>query len=106
MVGVVEDGLPVCASEMQKLVGVVGGTRCHGENFTGVRVHGNDGADLAFERLFRSHLNVEVDGELDVRTGSGELLTEHTNLFAMGVDDDVSRSIGAAENGVIGFFDS
>ena len=84
MVGVVDDLVPVARGEADgELVGIEGGARDHGENLAGVRIHGDDGAGLAFERLLGGHLDVEVDGELEVLAGHGELLAELADLFAV-----------------------
>ncbi len=88
MVGVIEDLVPVALREANgELVGVEGRTRGQGENLAGVGVHRNDSADLAVERLFSSHLEVEVDGELEILPRHGERLAEVADLFAVAVDD-------------------
>ena len=93
MVGVVDDLVPVALGEADgELVGIEGGARGHGEDLAGVRIHGDDGADLAFEGLLGGHLDIEVDGEAEVFAGDGELLAEMAELFAMAVDDDVAAS--------------
>ena len=103
MVGVVDDLVPVALGEADgELVGIEGGARDHGEDLAGVRVHGDHGAVLAFHGLFGGHLDVEVDGELEVLAGDGELLAELADLFAVAVDDDVAGAVGAAEEGVVG----
>ena len=75
MVGVIEDLVPVVLGEADgELIGVEGGARGHGEDLAGVGIHGDDGSDLAFEGLFCGHLDVEVDGELQVFAGNGLFL--------------------------------
>ena len=107
MVGVIEDLVPVVLGEANgELVGVEGGPGGHGENFAGVGVHGDDGADFAFEGLFGGHLDVEVDGETKVFAGDGEFLAEVAEFFAVAVDDDVAAAVGAAEDGVVGRLDA
>ena len=107
MVGIVEDFVPVVFGEADgELVGIEGGAGDHGEDLAGVGVHGDDGADFAFEGLFGGHLDVEVDGELQVFAGDGEFLAEVSELFAVAVDDDVAAAVGAAEKSVVGGFDA
>ncbi len=107
VVGVVDDGVPVALGEADgELVGVEGGARDHGEDLAGVRVHGDDGAVLAFEGLLGGELDVEVDGEPEVLAGGGELLAEVADLLAVGVDDDVAGAVLAAEEGVVGGLDA
>ena len=52
----------------------------------------DDGADLAFERLFGGHLEIEVDGEAEVFAGDGECLAEVAELLAVAVHDDIADS--------------
>ena len=67
MVGVVEDLVPVALADADgELVGVEGGAGGQGEDLAGVGIHRDDGSGLAFEGLLGGHLDVEVDGELEV----------------------------------------
>src|SRR5882724_1064100 len=107
MVGIVKDLIPVIFGEANgKLVGIEGGTRGHGENLACVRVHGDDSADFAFENFFGGHLDVEIDGELEVFAGGGEFLAEVAEFFAVAIDDDVATAVYAAEKGVVGGLDA
>ena len=47
-----------------KCVGIEGRAAHHGENFSGARVHGHDGAIPAFQRLLGRNLQIDIDGEL------------------------------------------
>ena len=89
-----------------ELVGVEGRAGDEGEDFAGVRVEGDHGADLAGHGLFGGHLDVEVDGEFEVFAGDGEGLAEVAELFAVRVDDDVAGAVGAAEESVVGLLDA
>ena len=89
-----------------ELVGVEGGAGGHGEDLAGVRVHGDDGAGFAFEGLLGGELEVEVDGELEVLAGGGELLAAVADLLAVGVDDDLAVTVLAAEECVVGLLDA
>jgi hypothetical protein len=71
-----------------------------------VGVHGDDSADFAFEGLLGGHLEVEIDGELEVFAGGSEFLTEVAQLFAVTVDDDVAATVDSTEEGVVGGFDA
>ena len=62
----------------------------------------NDGAGLAFHRLLGRHLDVEVDGELEVLSRHGERLAELADLLAVRVDDDVAAAVDAAQECVVG----
>src|SRR5260370_39694427 len=107
MVRVVAKLVPVIFCEAKgELVGVEGGAGGHGENLAGVRVHGDDGSDLAFEDFFGGHLDVEVDGEAKVCAGGGKLLAEVAKLFAVTVDDDVAAAVFSAEESDVSLLDT
>ncbi len=107
MIRVSDDLVPVSAGEADgKLVGIEGGAGDHGENFASVWVHGDQRTVLALHGFFGGHLDVEVDGELEVFAGSGQLLSEVAELFAVAVDDDVAAAVFAAEEGVVRLLDA
>jgi hypothetical protein len=107
MVRVIEDLVPVVFGKTDgELVGVECGAGGHGEDLAGVGIHGDDGADFAFEGFLGGHLEVEVDGELEVFAGGGEFLSEVAEFFAVAIDDNVTAAIGAAEEGVVGGLDA
>ncbi len=69
-------------------------------------IHGDDRAVLALHGLFGGHLDVEVDGELEVLAWDGEFLAEVAEFFAVAVDDDVATAVGAAKECVVGRLDA
>ena len=71
-----------------------------------MRVHGNDGARLAFERLLGGHLHVEIDGQADVLAGRSHLLPAHADLFTVGVDDHVAGAVDAAQHLIVGLLNA
>ena len=105
MVGVVDDRRPVTPGEAHgELVGIVGRTRDHGEDFAGMGVHCHQRAVPAFHGLLGNTLEIEVDGEAEVVAGFGQHLAELADLFAVAVDDDIARAVGATQPTVISFF--
>ena len=107
MVGVVENLVPVIFGQPDReLVWIEGRPRDHGENLAGVGVHRHDSADLAVEGLFCRHLNVEVNGELQILAGNSEFLAEVAKLLAVAVDDDVAAAVFAAEQRIVGLLDA
>ncbi len=69
-------------------------------------VHGDESAGFTFEGSFGGHLEVKVYGELEVLSGDGEFLPQLTDLFAVGVDDNVTGTVFATEEGVVGLLDT
>ncbi len=107
VVGVVEDLVPIVLGKSNgKLVGIEGGAGGHRQNFTRVRVHGHDSADLTVEGFFSGHLDVEVDCELEVFARGGKFLTEVAKLFSVAVDDDVTAAVDAAEQRIVGLLNA
>ena len=107
MVRVGDDLVPVGSGEADgELVGIEGWAGDHGENLAGVRIHRDYRAVLALHGLFGGHLDVQVDGELEVLAGDGEGLAELAELFAVAVDDDIAAAIHAAKESVVGGFDA
>ena len=75
-----------------------------GDDLPGAGVHGNDGAGPGAEGLFSGLLNVQVDGEVDVRSRFGVLDAEVLHLHAGSVHLDHPPAGHAAEKLVVGFF--
>ena len=71
-----------------------------------MRIHGDDGAVLAFERLLGGELEVEIDGELQVLSGDGKRLAAQAHLRAVGVHVVVARTVLAAQDRVVGGLDA
>ncbi len=61
---------------------------------------------LPSRAFFGGHLDVEVDGELQVFAGDGEFLAEVAQFPAVAVDDDVAAAVDAAEECVVGCLDA
>src|SRR6187402_2347192 len=102
MLGIGEELIPVAAREANgELVGIEVGAGDHGEDLAVMRVHGDDRAVLALERLFRRHLQIEVDGQANILARLCKLFAETPKLAAMRVDDDIARTVDTAEEGVI-----
>ncbi len=81
------------AQPHRKLIGIERRTRRQREDLAGVRIHRDDGSDLAFQRLLGGHLDVEIDGQLQVLSGFRERLAEVADLFAVAVHDHVAAAV-------------
>ena len=98
MIGVSDELVPVCAIDADcESVGIEAGTRDHSKDFTVTRVHGHDGTVAVAESQLRGVLQVFVDGQFQVLAGGGVLGTQEANLAAAAVDNDIARSVLAAQ---------
>jgi hypothetical protein len=71
-----------------------------------VGIDSDHGAVAIAESIFRSALNVEVDGETEALARLGRFGAEAADFAAVAVDDDIFGSIFAAENAVVGGFNA
>ena len=107
IVGVAGDFLPVGGLDADgEFVGVEAGAGGHGEDLAVVRIEGDDRAAAAFQREFGDHLEIEVDGELEVFAGGGVLDAEDLALAAAVVDDGLAFAIDAHQDVVVLLLDA
>ena len=85
-------------------VGVEAGPGDHGQNVAVARIHGDDCAVAVAESQFGGALQIVVDGQLQVLARDGVLDAEIADFAAVAVDDDIARSVLAAQQLVVGLF--
>ena len=84
-----------------KRIGIERGPAGHGQDLAVARVHGDDRAILAFQRLFGGDLQVQVDGQLERFAGDGRRFVEAPFLFAAAVHNRPALPVRAHQQIVI-----
>ena len=107
VLGIGEVFVPGIAADADgELIGIENGTADEREDFAGVGIDGDHGAIAVAQGIFRSALDIEIDGEADALAGLGRLGAETADFAAMAVDDDVFRAVFSAEDAVVGSFNA
>ncbi len=102
MVGVIEDGLPVSPGQPHgKLIWIERRPRHHRQDFAGMGIQRHHRADLAFHRLLRRPLDVQIDRQPQVLPRLRILLAHHADLAPVRVHNHVPRSILPPQNLVV-----
>ena len=102
LVRIVDQLVPLVAGNADgKIIGVEGGTAHHGQNFAGVRVHGDHCSILAFHGLLGGNLEIDIEGQLKLLSGNGGGFIEASNFAPMAVDQRASRTVLSHQNRVV-----
>ena len=105
MVGIGDVLIPFATADAhRKLIRIEGRPADQGEHLSGVGVDGDHGAIAVAKSIFSSALDIEIDGETEALSGFSGLGAEAANLAAVAVDDDVFRSVFAAQDAIVGGF--
>ena len=99
--------VPLAAADAHgKLIGIEGRAADESQHFAGMRIDGDHGAIAVAQSVFGGALDVEIDGEAEALSGFGGLSAKAADLAAMAVDDDIFRTVFAAQDAVVRGFDS
>src|SRR5580704_7127344 len=96
MIGI-ERGPLLAGHANREIVGIESGAANHGENFAGVRVHGNQRAFFIREIRFGDGLQIEINRQLNRLAGNGFNVVERAHHFANAVHDDAAQAVRAFE---------
>src|SRR5947209_1681138 len=88
------------------MVRIKGGSADHRQNVARVRIHGDDGALVPVERLFRSDLHIQVDSQFELLARNRGSLAETSHFFAVTVNQRATLAVSADKNIVVLLLDS
>ena len=102
LVGVSDELIPLVAGDAHReVIGIERRAADHREDFSGMRIHGDNGPILAFQRLFRGNLQIDVDGQLQRLSGNSLRLAEAANLAPVAVDQRLPGAVLAHQHVVV-----
>ena len=94
MVFIVDQLAPLIArNPHREIVGIEGRPAHHRQDFSGARVHGDDGAVFPFQRFFRRDLQIDVDRELQLFSRDRIRFSQQSHFAAMAVHQRPPRSV-------------
>ena len=71
-----------------------------------LRIHRDDCAGLALQRLFGRDLQVEIDGQLELLAGNRRHIAQRADFLAAAVDQHLPRAVLAHQNIVVVLLDA
>src|ERR1019366_5294933 len=107
LTGIGDQPVPLITRDAHReFVGIERGAADHRQNFAIARIHGDNGAGPALQRLFGRYLHIEIDGELELFAGDGGHIAEGAHFLAATVDQHLARAVLAHQNIVVVLLDA
>ena len=105
--GIGHQAVPLVAADAhRKRIGIERRTAHHRQNFSGARIHGDNRARLAFQRLLGGDLQIEINRELELLARNRRNIAQRADFLAAAVHQHLARAVLAHQNIVVVLLDS